>query len=336
MYPKALLLLALLVGLFACGDVSEGTLHGQERNLHGQISVASAEDGDWELYLVNVGDQRAFRFTENLAYDSGLVWSPDGQSYVTTTEWLEGETREVQRVMDDGSVEVVVEELTADRELMLGELEGQVRFLTDNAASDQYAAWSPDGTRIAFSSDRSNFDSEIYTMDADGGNVTRLTTSAGEDWQPSWSPDGKQIVFASVRTGDWEIYTMDADGGNVTRLTDRPGLDWTPEWSPDGTQIVYARRGAPVELKIVDGVAQGEAPVDTWDVFLMASDGDSVEQLTDDPGNDIEPTWSPDGKHIAFSSDRSGSQAVYVMDADGSRQEAIGWTGIPSDWTFFD
>lgn len=328
MYPKVLLLLAVLAGLLACGS---------ERVLHGQISIASAEDGDWEVYLLNVEDQRAYRLTENRAYDSGLVWSPNGQSYVTTTEWLEGETREIQRVMDDGSVELVVEELTADRELMLGELEGQNRFLTDNAASDQYAAWSPDGTRIAFSSDRTDdYDFEIYVMDADGENVARLTTSAGEDWQPSWSPDGKQIVFASVRTGDWEIYTMDADGGNVTQLTDRPGLDWTPEWSPDGAQIVYARRGVPGEVPVVDEAVQAEAPADTWDIFLMASNGDSVEQITNDPGNDIEPTWSPDGKYIAFSSDRSGSIAIYVMDADGSRQESIGWTGIPSDWTFFD
>ena len=108
---------------------------------------------------------------------------------------------------------------------------GNVQQLTDDPPWDWDPAWSPDGTRIAFYSDRDG-DEDIYVMDADGGNVRQLTDDPGWDWDPAWSPDGTRIAFVSDRDGDWDIYVMDADGGNVLQLTDDPGRDWAPAWSP--------------------------------------------------------------------------------------------------------
>ncbi len=326
MYPKAFMLLALMAGLFACGS---------ERALQGQISVASSEDGDWEIYLVNVGNQRAYRLSENRAYDSGLVWSPDGRSSVRTTEWVSGETKELLTLDEDGLPQVEITEVTGDRELLRTNLDGTEQFLTENNVPDQSPAWSPDGNQIAFVSELTG-DYEIHVMDADGSDVRQLTASPREDWQPSWSPDGKHIVFTSVRTGDWEIYVMDSDGANVHQLTERPGVDWTPDWSPDGQQIVFASNGIPGVIEVADEAVLDKPETTPWDIYVMNPDGSSVKRLTDDPGNDIEPTWSPDGKYIAFASDRSGPLEVYVMNADGSDQEGINWSGIPSDWTEFD
>ncbi len=329
MHPKALLLLALLTGLFACGS---------ERDLQGQISVASVEDGDWEIYIINVGEQRAYRLTDNRAYDSGAVWSPDGKTYIATSEWVAGETEELQVLNDAGEWVWIDEELTGDRDLISVDLGHLPEFLTDNAATDEYPAWSPDGERIAFSSDRTG-DPEIFVMDPNGDNVVQLTNSPGEDWQPSWSPDGERIVFASPRTGNWEIYVMDADGGNVIQLTDRLGIDWTPEWSPDGTRIAFTSKAKAAEVVVDEEtgeVLQTVPGAGTWDVYVMDPNGENVIQLTDHPASDFEPTWSPDSKYLAFASDRTGPVGVYVMNADGSDPESTGWSGIPSDWTNFD
>lgn len=89
-----------------------------------------------------------------------------------------------------------------------------VTNLTNNSASDQKPRWSPDGSRIAFESERDG-NWEIYVMDEDGGNQTRLTNNGGSDAWPRWNDDGSRIAFQSNRDGNWEIYVVDvsASGG---------------------------------------------------------------------------------------------------------------------------
>jgi hypothetical protein len=174
--------------------------------------------------------------------------------------------------------------------------------LTNNAADDNCPAWSPDGSKIAFDSDRDG-DFEIYVMNADGSSPTRLTHSPGVDYDPAWSPDGSKIVFYSSRDGNDEIYVMNADGSSPTRLTHSPGLDWKPAWSPDGSKIAF------------DSDRDGD-----FEVYVMSGDGSDLTKLTDNSAVDAAPSWSPDGSWIAFHSDRDGNLEVYVMKANGSGQ----------------
>ena len=105
--------------------------------------------------------------------------------------------------------------------------------LTNDPEFDYFPEWSPDGKRIAFTSDRDGIVPEIYVMDADGSDQTNLTNNPAIDQAPAWSPDGTKIAFHSRRDGNYEIYVMDADGGDQTRLTHSDGTsDHRPDLVP--------------------------------------------------------------------------------------------------------
>jgi hypothetical protein len=177
--------------------------------------------------------------------------------------------------------------------------------LTNNPAYDGEARWSPDGSQLVFTSDRTG-NEEIFVMDAGGANVRPLTENSAMDTEPSWSPDGAKIVFESTRDGNVEVYVMDANGGPATRLTNDPADDNEPTWSPDGTRILFhsARDGSP-------------------DVFVMNPDGSGQTNLTNNPALDDNASWSPDSSRILFDSDRDGDFEIYVMNANGSGQTRV-------------
>ena len=220
---------------------------------------------------------------------------------------------------------------------------GNQQNLTNNPASDHSPSWSPDGKRIVFVSDRDGHakdgihgrpTSEIYVMDADGGNQQNLTNHRGDDGSPSWSPDGKRIVFSSDRDQgrddphNSEIYVMDANGGNQQNLTNSPNDDRYPSWAPDGKRIVFSssREGHFRNiLRITD------------EIYVMDADGGNEQRLTENRNNDWQPVWSPDGERIAFSSDTQGDVRIfdiYVIDADGGNLQNLtnhhAWDGPPS------
>lgn len=168
-------------------------------------------------------------------------------------------------------------------------------------------AWSPDGKKIAFTaSPLDNF--EIYVMNADGSNQINLTNHAGADVEPGWSPDGAHIAFSSDRDGNSEIYWMNADGSGQKRLTDNARRDTHPTWSPDGTQIAFTS-----ELNY-------SADIFMVDVSKALNTGNASAEtnLTNNPAYDQTPAWSPDGRRLAFVSDRSGDLEIYLMNGDGS------------------
>jgi dipeptidyl aminopeptidase/acylaminoacyl peptidase len=149
-------------------------------------------------------------------------------------------------------------------------------------------------------------------MNADGSNPTRITNNSFSDRQPSWSPDGTKIAFVSDRDGNDEIYVMNVDGSNQTRLTNSAGFDFDPAWSPDGTKLAFtSTRDFP---GIVGNIANG------FEVYVMSADGSNPVRLTNNSTADGQPSWSPDGTKIAFTTQRDGLPLVYVMNANGSSQ----------------
>ena len=208
-----------------------------------------------------------------------------------------------------GSGKIVYTSGTDDLNIFVMDADGSnVRQLTNLPGFNGYAAWSPDGKRIAFTvnPEKENFGARILVMNTDGSNQTLVTNFSS--WLPHWSPDSKQLVMESDRdaatAGVSEIYVVGADGSNPVRLTNAPtSIDAMPRWSPDGKRIAFwsNRDGNP-------------------EIYLMNADGSNVTRLTNNSANDDRPIWSPDGKHIAFVSDRDGNFEIYIMSADGLNQ----------------
>src|SRR5216117_710181 len=119
----------------------------------------------------------------------------------------------------------------------------EIQRLTDHLAFDFWPSWSPDGTRIAFASDRASrpdtVNLDLYVMNADGTGLVRVTTDTALDDEPVWAPDGVRLAFRSNRDGNDEIYVANDDGSGLMRLTTSPGHDVQPAWAPDGNKIAF-------------------------------------------------------------------------------------------------
>jgi Tol biopolymer transport system component len=203
--------------------------------------------------------------------------------------------------------------------------------LTSGPARDLAPAWSPDGTRIAFETDRNDPNAgtcgeqcnwEIYVMNADGSGVSRLTMNSIPDRHPAWSPDGSRLVFDRNQQPEVglveEIWFMNADGSGQTQLTHESGdptftYSFDPAWSPDSGKISFTR---------FDGGYD--------QVFVMNLDGSGQTQLTSDVGDEREANWSPDGEKIAYMTDPYNAleetfcaPEVYVMGRDGSGKTSL-------------
>lgn len=166
-------------------------------------------------------------------------------------------------------------------------------------------SWSPDGTKIAFYSDRDG-NYEIYVMNVDGTNQTRLTHTPVRDYLPRWSPDGSKIVFFSGTKGQFQIHVMNADGTQRKALTNEPCNHEDPSFSPDGSRIFY------------NSDCDGD-----HEIYVMQADGSDPKRLSRNTIRDYTPRSSPDGQRIAFVAsidDKFDSPAIHIMNADGSNR----------------
>jgi TolB protein len=143
--------------------------------------------------------------------------------------------------------------------------------LTNTSSGEVQPAWSPDGKRIVFVSDRGGVGTRnLFIMNADGSGVRRLTTFAGSDEAPSWSHDGSTVAFSRVVNGDFEIHVVNTNGSIwiptiVRRVTNRVGYDGDPTWSPDG-RVAYASTtpGAPgSDIRVIKADGTGDNPLAT-------------------------------------------------------------------------
>jgi Tol biopolymer transport system component len=194
---------------------------------------------------------------------------------------------------------------------------GHVTRLTEDELTHIHPSWSPDGRDLAFSAtagDVATGDLDLFVLHSDG-RMERITSGPNRDGAPSWAPGGRELAFESSTGGEPSITTVAADGGRTTRLIAGPSPTYQPDWSPDGRRLAIAER-APNCTRPDDDCVQH--------IVVVDRDGRHPVQLTGGRVHDGQPAWSPDGRRIAFTSDRAeGNVDVWVMDADGGHLQRL-------------
>jgi hypothetical protein len=174
------------------------------------------------------------------------------------------------------------------------------------------SAFSPDGQRIAFTGQRSGRD-VLYIMRIEGKAIERRFDLPLESViSPSWSQDGRQLVFSGANGGITNLYSINADGTGFTQLTDDRFGDLQPQLSPDGTRIAFATDRGP-------GASFDVLRFPKWQIALYDIPTRRITLLPGQRGLNLNPQWAPDGRSIAYVSDRTGIANVFLYDLDARR-----------------
>ena len=236
-----------------------------------------------EVYVSDYDGEGQRRVTTNRQLNIMPVWSPDARGIAYTS---------YRRGYPDIFIALIYQ--------------GLQETPTNGVGQNWLPMFSPDGMRIAFISNRDG-NPELYVMNRDGSNVRRLTNNPAIDSTPTWSPNGTQIAFTSDRSGSPQIYIVGADGLNLRRITTNDSYADRPTWSPPPfNEIAYAARTGPgYDIKVFD---------------LATSE---TRLITFGEGSNESPAYAPNGRHIAFTSTRSGRTQIYTMGRDGKNVKQL-------------
>ncbi len=229
-----------------------------------------------ELFIVDYDGENLSEVTRNNRLNLMPRWSPGGD-HIAFTTYHGGR----QRLM------------------LLEAATGHSRQITDFPGLNVGAEWSPDGQELALTLSRDG-NSEIYIINRAGSIVRRLTFENTIDCSPVWDPSGSQIAYTSDRTGSPQIYVMDRVGTGRRRVTFEGSYNDSAAWSPMGNRIAYVSR--------MDG---------RFTIFTVAPDGSDLQRITfPGDGDNEDPSWAPDGRHLVVSSNRTGYTNLWVIDVE--------------------
>jgi Tol biopolymer transport system component len=293
-----------------------------------RIAFTSLRNASFDLYVMNADGSKQRRLTTPAFGFPPPAWSPNGRriAFVSGPGACILSIHRVNFVSERnvGSVR--------DVDISVANADGSgLRRLTRGPGVDCAPVWSPDGQKIAFQrllvrGERDKivgFDFDVYVINADGSGEQNLTGDALSE-RPIWSPDGRKIAFWSGPDAAGGVYVMNADGSERRLLADggarlrhqacpNCGSISHVAWSLDGRKILLVRDGPS---------GQGRNDSRKSYVVVMNADGGGQRRLTRTAADDA-PTWSPDGRKIAFESYRDGNPEIYVMNADGSGQRNL-------------
>ncbi|MFO8056459.1 MAG: hypothetical protein R6V10_04105 [bacterium] len=159
--------------------------------------------------------------------------------------------------------------------------------------------------RIAYVNKKSG-KNEIHVMDTDGSHDRAITANRTLNLSPAWSPNARYIIFTGYQDRNPDLYLANLNQGRKWKLYGKRGLNLAGEFSPDGNMVAFTR----------------ENSAGNMDIYIIGTDGRGLKRVTTSPSIEISPTWSPDGKLLAFVSNRSGSPQIYLLDLTKGAESA--------------
>ncbi len=241
-------------------------------------------------------------------------------------------------------------DLTGKKEIYIMDFDGSnVKQVTRHHSIAFAPAWSPDGSRIAYSLFNRHADNvrniDLFEFDFLSNTIRLLSNKKGINSGAAYAPNGKTLALTLSHGGNPEIFSLDLKTGATQQLTKSFGFDVDPSWSPSGDELTFvsSRAGVPMVYSMKANGTQvtrltyagryNATPswspqnkkiafagwIDkSFDIFIMNPDGTHIERLTKSQGNNEDPFFSSDGNFIVFSSNRTGQKNVYVMNLDGT------------------
>jgi TolB protein len=214
-----------------------------------RIAFVSIRDGVSQIFIMNADGTDLRQLTRGTAENIHPTWTPDGQRLLLNTTSFAGTTAADGRNVPSPNG-VIGEKIDQTMELATLRPDGSDLTRLTHGGGYTYASYSPDGRSILHRRATGAL-SQVWVMNADGGEDHRVSEEGYLDGWPAWSPDGKRIVFSRAVKGAFQLFVMNRDGSGVRQLTDAAGEFVNPRWSPDGSSILCGRRLGNLNLVLI-------------------------------------------------------------------------------------